>query len=529
MLQVIIPPPTGSIATFGQGGEGGWVLHDDGALHPRAFGAAVMFPNGSSTIDSFLLEGSIETTPSRYLTDENDCHHINFRGSIFPASGFAAADSLEWTNTLPGRYTEKAENSFYLSRTNTGGSITWFADLLPYNRDAELCYLWKEGSLENGKPVYFQDHSNVYTIRFRDNLCYMGYARANWTGQSSTGWACTQLTIIEYSPTRGFRWTYINPTFYPKLIKTSQDLLLALDKYYDAAYKPVGPWYPSLAYPVIGLGFHYNGTQTLPDRTTLLDRLMLGVDDLFPVNLYSDVDWGELSYRAVDQVQSWDSNGLSLSKEMIGLRKEVRSVLGLIKNIDDPKTWASAYLSFKYGMRLTVSDTKSLIAAMMKEQNLHLGPAKVSSSARFSKNGCACEAHYAIYYQRSPEIIDQIYSALNEYDVAPTMSNLWDLIPWTFVIDWFVDFGGLLDRLDAVSSISSHRIVGDMRSLKLTRNFLPDYLDLRGWGGSVDVIKYDRVSSCVCVLPSLVLDLPVTKGFDHWIEAGALMLQKIIH
>jgi len=42
-----------------------------------------------------------------------------------------------------------------------------------------------------------------------------------------------------------------------------------------------------------------------------------------------------------------------------------------------------------------------------------------------------------------------VFNALESLGLNPSAANLWDLIPFSFVVDWFLPIGSVLSRLDA--------------------------------------------------------------------------------
>jgi len=65
---------------------------------------------------------------------------------------------------------------------------------------------------------------------------------------------------------------------------------------------------------------------------------------------------------------------------------------------------------------------------------------------------------------------------LRAWGLLPSLSSLWDLLPWSFVLDWATHTGAQLDEVDASFMLNALDVVYSVHSVKLGWNFDPDTL-----------------------------------------------------
>lgn len=203
------------------------------------------------------------------------------------------------------------------------------------------------------------------------------------------------------------------------------------------------------------------------------------------------------------------------------------SAIKLLKGWKNPKNWASAFLATKYGLPLTISDIGSL-AASLRDAYSKASLTKVSSSTNWSSNGAAYECHYGIWCKPYDRYLDSITAKLDLFDLNVTFKNAWDLIPFSFVVDWFIDVGNFLDHLDVAVDITKYDIVCSVSSIKVSRDCYSKDLGFPSYEGIIHVSKYTRWYSRSVVSPSVTKSDLTPNSFDHWIEGGALIVQKLL-
>jgi len=123
---------------------------------------------------------------------------------------------------------------------------------------------------------------------------------------------------------------------------------------------------------------------------------------------------------------------------------------------------------------------------------------------------------------------DRLISSIDSLGFAPTLENIWDLIPYSFVVDWFIDIGGLLERVDTRLRLLRLNIRYTTMSKKdIVRYNIRPSVELP-LSGTVEKVHYHRWVSDQCPVPALSAQ-PTFQGFNHWLESGALILSRSKH
>lgn len=126
---------------------------------------------------------------------------------------------------------------------------------------------------------------------------------------------------------------------------------------------------------------------------------------------------------------------------------------------DAMKGVSAAYLAEHYGIRLSIRDTEELAASLDSlsgVKNTQTCGGQVQLSTELETRGRSVLIGSST---RLKAIVDSFtpndravlksakafYRTLLETDVLPTASNLWDMVPWSFVLDWFLPIGDTLE------------------------------------------------------------------------------------
>lgn len=119
---------------------------------------------------------------------------------------------------------------------------------------------------------------------------------------------------------------------------------------------------------------------------------------------------------------------------------------------------------------------------------------------------------------------DAAVSALDKAGVLPSVDNIWELIPYTFVVDWFLHVGDVLEAQSARNRLARYNIRYVTMSQKDT--FTKSIGDgATSYVGVATVVNYHRWTTDRCPLPPLLPQFD-TNGSSHWLEATALILQR---
>jgi hypothetical protein len=176
-------------------------------------------------------------------------------------------------------------------------------------------------------------------------------------------------------------------------------------------------------------------------------------------------------------------------KDYAEVGKLIGAYIDIVRKGINPETVASAWLATNYGVNLSVADTKEIIKAAKRLRK------KVEKAYAYSyghashvlRPGVKIEANVSIAYSQYDCKWLRFLSALSSLDVLPTPVKIWDMIPWSFVLDWEVPMSEILETYDALIRSVVTRTYRACNSVKVTVqldgnvfNAHPNYLCANG-------------------------------------------------
>jgi hypothetical protein len=120
--------------------------------------------------------------------------------------------------------------------------------------------------------------------------------------------------------------------------------------------------------------------------------------------------------------------------------------------IEIPKSLGSAWLSYRYQFTTTKLDAEEAIQFVHRHMDLgDLDKGITSYGAAFTTyNGidvsCRCLVQVT---PRELGYLDKIWRGLYTYGLQPNFYVIWDMIPYSFIVDWFIPIGDMASVLDA--------------------------------------------------------------------------------
>lgn len=413
--------------------------------------------------------GLIFTAPSDFA-GQNNCTHIELDGQCLPKT--------PWVNTTVVRYTPSQKRyrvtqdggTFYYTHVVVPGSTLSVSlsapDVSPQNiTSVNVWGEWKGnlfkvacsvnyyGPTSGGEPYYVRLYHLTFKLDATGALGATSPSSAIDLGNKNDhAWSGVEAwNYIEQSG----RWTVpstsVQPSYsclgqFDDLVSQSRFLVGMLDKsvIYDSRFQPT------------------NG-------------------------------WGELAYQTYSKVQTFSGNGIAYVKDLKNMRQMVDSLGDILRLAGTVGRWTKAiadlFLAWHYGARLMASDTKDLLKSISNYSRTFQPSFRhyASSTREFSDN-TKMEFHYEAFIPPYDTALGALYGILRDFDLLPTMENFWDLVPFSFVVDWFVNAGEVLDRLDMCSLYSTLNISYVCYSVKSIAPFvLPD-----GMEGNVECRTYRR-------------------------------------
>lgn len=240
----------------------------------------------------------------------------------------------------------------------------------------------------------------------------------------------------------------------------------------------------------------------------------------------------DLIRRCANDAQVTNVNSLELVKELREISSTLRGLYNLSKGKIDAKKMASVYLSYKYGVRLTAKDLISLRSDFSRQISLQdRAVRRVRAMERIFTPSALDPTHLkeSVYVHKvtySPNSSDWRGFVQSWFDTGlfPSLTNAWDLIPLSFVMDWFANIESHLDAIDANTYWSLLSVLGVTYSTKHT---IPDVLQRNSsaagsLSGHTSLVSYTRHVSRTLGKPSFFELTP--HEFRNYAELTALVV-----
>lgn len=237
--------------------------------------------------------------------------------------------------------------------------------------------------------------------------------------------------------------------------------------------------------------------------------------------------------QAYDALPTFGSNGISLSKDVVNLSNDIErsksqlSELGIhlsnSRNLTKDKgarnflehyllkDLSNIFLSVKYGLRLTLADLSDLRTEIFRDYK----PIQTVTAVVPAPYGTL---RYTQYYQPFANC-SKIEEILVRGDLLPDLSNLWDLIPYSFVVDWFLNIGDIAASIDNYITMENRHIPLEYC---ITKNLsIPIPSGIADLPEDTVCTYYSRSYGSGCRIPEFPIGLQ-DNSFSHWLEAGSL-------
>lgn len=254
---------------------------------------------------------------------------------------------------------------------------------------------------------------------------------------------------------------------------------------------------------------------------------MLGRFDYLGLNNLEAIDFGELAMSASSKVIANHVNMIAFIKDL----KDPKSLIPKLKNLRNLKTYGNNYLTYKYGVLPTISDLNEIRSALLRrlpyldKNGFKTYNAAHVASDSFGRYTIELEQRIKLAIESEDNAFQGLIQSLESVGMFPTFENIWDLVPYSFVLDWFIDVGDMLERIDTRLRLIRLNIRYVTMSLRMATK-----LDIAEVGspfvGWIGKVHYHRWVSDQCPVPSLYSQSK-PESFGHWIEGGALLLQRI--
>lgn len=306
----------------------------------------------------------------------------------------------------------------------------------------------------------------------------------------------------------------------------------------------------------------YYVLRTVADPESFRDSLVTAIRnaDSYVLYLDPDFDFGELSLECAEQLKLVDENILLLVLDVDDWRhfhkmwknfanlkgwKYARKAFERIKRgrgrpkdiIEMFRPGSSTYLFTKYAVLPTVSDCERLIQGLHRLatgewiQRLHSRRVLQMSDpgAVYSVYTATMTVEVGTFGKFLGGKIQELIANFKRLGLYPSVVNLWDMLPYSFVIDWFLPFGDLFEDVENYLYVKDYFpveyvIMSEKRERGVDISLLVPGTPATG---VVDFIHYHRWISRKIPLPRVhSLSLDPLGVFSHIVESAALIVQR---
>lgn len=239
-------------------------------------------------------------------------------------------------------------------------------------------------------------------------------------------------------------------------------------------------------------------------------------------------NWAEIAGEAYQSLGMADINGVANIKELLEFGSTVSSFAETLSKIPHSavKHAAAAWLAVHYGFKLTLLDIKETSEVFQKYALKRSSLSKCQAVQNYSVDSRRYTARYQVFYDEFAEVDSYLQRLLMLTDSYLTTENMWDMVPWSFVVDWFISVGDVLQSLDNYANLmQKHNVICCGRSIKGTTNLRPSQVNLppEFFTGQLVCTYYKRAYQANLVKPSLVPSVTINP-FNHLIESAALYI-----
>lgn len=224
--------------------------------------------------------------------------------------------------------------------------------------------------------------------------------------------------------------------------------------------------YHAIAKDVTVVPFEPRMAFALEEPTILLDKLPVANNKYF-VNAAMQSAYIE----ALERVPTMSDNNISNIMELVTF------VYNIVVNhrIEIPKSLQDGWLTYRYVYNTTKSDVEEAVAYVHRSMNLgDLGKGfSCHGESVFTFKGkditlrCGLSA-----YEKDLNAFLDAWTSLYKYGLQPNFYTLWDLVPYSFIVDWLLPIGDTLSAYELIKNTSNrYRLTSPWWSMKYTNMY----------------------------------------------------------
>lgn len=475
--------------------------------------------------DQFMKhEGEVVILPSRMskMTQFRGIHHENFvehtkvSGDIEYHPILVGSTKVVPTETYP-YYSDRVDFPIttYLGNPST---FTVNSGLAIHHATALhrlSATVWQQHGIEKNDDgqwvIYFLAGTCGTSIKFTEAYTYAITSMTNFAAGYASYQAYQQIYLYPSASPGDIDWTVKQPF---DVIKSK---ILSMTRSSGVARSVTDQW----AWARVPLNTVFNPSTASEHIDAIFAQLSLGK---FPLEL---VPYGDLAMAASEKISANRVNMIAFLRDL----RHPTEMIPKLRNLRKLKTLADNYLTVNYGVLPTISDIKEIIGSFKRiapyvdRNGFSTYSAKSTADQVIGSNTYTLEQRIKVAIGDEDDGFQYLIQRLESMGTLPTFNNLWDLVPYSFVLDWFIDVGGFLERIDTCLRLTRLNILYATMSKKMSISGPLVWDRLDPYVGTVKWEHYHRWVSDQCPVPPLSLKTTFQE-FGHWLESSALFIQR---
>lgn len=181
----------------------------------------------------------------------------------------------------------------------------------------------------------------------------------------------------------------------------------------------------------------------------------------------------EVTQKALENLPTANDNNI---QNVSAIAHFIKSLV-LEHKIELPKSWQSAWLQYRYAATTSLSDIRENISFIKRVAPIDSGLTTYGVQMR-EIDGTQVTMRCTIKLRRRElDLINSILDKLYSYGLLPDFYTLWDSIPFSFIVDWFLPIGDLASAIDKrrVYAQGNYDFTAIIYSLKYERDGVQCY------------------------------------------------------
>lgn len=159
---------------------------------------------------------------------------------------------------------------------------------------------------------------------------------------------------------------------------------------------------------------------------------------------------------ACDNLPKLNDNSIQNILELTSFIK----ALVVDKKVEIPNNLQSAWLAYRYSFKTTKMDLEEALQFVKRNVDLNGWEQSLRAHGTCCKNLYGTDVVATCSFQITPKhlsTLKKIWRALDTYGLTPDFYVVWDSIPYSFIVDWFLPVGDMLSTKD----VSTMRLSGE--------------------------------------------------------------------